>query len=520
MRPGVKQVLRSLAALMAIALLWILLVFLRPIMPDEHKTLVLPAVVLFAAMLLMPRKMASPWRLTATAGVFALLLLATRIQQGYMFRTWLFAIASCWGAGQILLVVIAERVRAGKGTAWMQVLHDRGYFTLLVAVGRGDFGMSIARTFAVTRVAGFILIGTMLLFRAGSLDDAEDDIVFSTASWERSIDSQYTAIVTLHTPDNNTIGYLRTALELQDLFRAAGAGVICYPLPRFLDPESQRLKDSLEAQGAIMSVQGRAGWSVFNEHWGNAYSSFSVTGLSWQFNRSVPHPGLLAVAKFKGVSVVLPKELLRPPPFDSRQGGVPDLSQPYVTIGETVIPVSDDGTSAILNPWGKWGNLGGRGRWDYFRFPAGVCRNHWDSSITYMNYTTAERLTSLPDSAWHRLNGKMVFLEWFDMGGDEPHGGTWYPAMIAEMVMNGMIVTKTESWALPMSCLILVIAAFLSWGGRIWPQATFLVACAAGALVLDAWLFREFLLVTRLIYPAFTAAVAAIVVPLVMMAKR
>jgi hypothetical protein len=517
MRSRAGKIVRFLATVVVISLLGLLFMVTRPLIPEDARTLFLPAVVLLTAMIFMPVKMTSGWRLTATAFVFLLLFAATRLQPGYALRNALYVIAIGWGVSQILLVVATERIRAGTAGAWTRVLHTDGYFGVLRAMDRGDFGPHVARMFATLRAAGLILIGTLLLIRAGSLDQPEENIVFAVRPWERSIDSQHTVIVTLTTTDNNTVGYLRTALELHARFRAAGAAVMCYPHSGSLDAVGKRLKDSLDAQGAITYVQRDPSWSMFREHWGRAYTSFRVTDLTWRYAKPVVHPGLVAVARFKGVPIALPEELRHPPSISNWEGLPQKLRDPRLTIGEIVVPISDDGTSAVLNPWTESGL---KGRWDYFLFPAGVMRSHWDSSITYLDYSSGKQLTSLPDSVWNILKGRMVFLNWDNQGEEYPRADATFPAVIAERVMNGLIVTRTGAWAVGLSVLILVIGILLSWGKRIWIPAAFFIACTAGVLVLDGWLFREYMLVAGLIYPAFTAAVAAVVLPLVMMAKR
>jgi hypothetical protein len=203
---------------------------------------------------------------------------------------------------------------------------------------------------------------------------------------------------------------------------------------------------------------------------------------------------------------------------------MPRLRNTALSIGQLKIPVWADGYSAVLrrqsggvfNP----DALGSKSGWNSFLFPAGFERLDWDSSLAFFDFETVSRPRTLPDEVWKVAAGKMIFVQWVNMGEDFRRDDATTPAMVADMVVRGLVIDQARPWHIAVSCGILLVAVALFVYGRKWLLVLVLVGSAIGCVVLDGWIFREYLLVVRFIYPAFTAAVAAVVLPLVMMARR
>ncbi|MBK7260312.1 MAG: hypothetical protein IPI01_21410 [Ignavibacteriae bacterium] len=94
------------------------------------------------------------------------------------------------------------------------------------------------------------------------------------------------------------------------------------------------------------------------------------------------------------------------------------------------------------------------------------------------------------------------------------------PALIADMAVRGMFVSESPAWHIIVSVLAVLVGIVLFASVRPWLTFVVLLACAVGLGVVDRWVFGEYLLVTRLVYPAFTCAVAAMVLPLVRISAR
>ena len=109
----------------------------------------------------------------------------------------------------------------------------------------------------------------------------------------------------------------------------------------------------------------------------------------------------------------------------------------------------------------------------------------------------------------------MVFLQWVNLGEDFRRDDATEPARIADLIVRGLIVDRAGTWHIALSCIVLALGVFLSVRVRVMIQAIILGALVPALLFLDGWIFHEWLLLTNLVYPAFTAAVSATVLPLV-----
>lgn len=92
--------------------------------------------------------------------------------------------------------------------------------------------------------------------------------------------------------------------------------------------------------------------------------------------------------------------------------------------------------------------------------------------------------------------------------------------MIAEMVVRGIFIREAPAWHLLVTVVVILLGVALFVWGRPSIILVLLLASAAVIGAADVWIFKEYMLVTRLIYPAFVALVAAVVFSLVRIADR
>jgi hypothetical protein len=502
----------------------------------------LPLALLIVGMTMMPVKMSPAIRIGASLGLFgafvalrktlavtdtvrALLTLAVGVTPPVdTLETLSLVIALIWIAGQMLLVVVTDRSRSGVARPIEVTLAERGYNDLLRSMARGEFGTMLARWITAVRWSVFIIIGMGLMYRSESLHGFEEEILVRPAAFRSVQGPSNSVIVTLTTPDNNPKKYLRTALEVNARFRSGGAAVVCFPARGFLDSTAAVLKDSLEKSGAIVfdreqfnplyAMMGR-GWNLLR---------FRSTDYGWYNGSPVVHPSLLAASRYLGVPIRIPDEYRQFREAVKRgrwAGSIPPAGESV--LGTVSVPRWNDGFSVVLRREGFISMshaTGESSQWNSFIFPANIERPDWDGPIIYKTFGSGTPRTSLPDSVWKFVAGRMVFVQWEDMGEHSFQGTASTNALIADMASRGMFVRESLSWYLPLSLAVLLLGVLLFPWSRPLLSCASLVAVAVGIVVLDAWIFREYLVVTRLIYPAFTAGLAAVVLPLVRASMR
>jgi hypothetical protein len=129
-------------------------------------------------------------------------------------------------------------------------------------------------------------------------------------------------------------------------------------------------------------------------------------------------------------------------------------------------------------------------------------------------------MNTIPDSVLQLVSGRMVFLDWMDMGEGHLRGFAAGPAMIADMLTRGVFIREAPAWHILVTVLVMILGVALF----VWSRPSFtlvlLLAAAVAIGAADVWIFKEYMLVTRLIYPAFVALVAAVVFPLVRISER
>lgn len=502
---------------------WVVGWFLRPFGSSMVIQRV-PLLVFALGVLFAPRAVAGLLRLGYAVFILLAVLIFERLLPYYYLGNYLTILVLVWVGGQIILVMAGERVRSGEGGGIATSLCANGYLRTLRRMDGGAFGVRLASLLTVTRWSALIFVGSLLLYRSETFHRPEEDLLLQPGS-RYEIDSRsHSVVATLTTTDNNVTGYLRTAIEMNDLFRKAGAAVVCFPCRGALDPKAQKLADSLEMAGGVLFVQPRYDLRWFERTWGWNFMRFVSIDVTWQYGKPLIHPGLVAASRLMGTRVHVPNELLRAPSYGLHDSQMPRARNTELRIGEQRIPVWEDGYSVVLgrlssgvfNPDAP----GSRSGWNSFVFPAAFERMNWDSSLTFFDFETVSRPRTLPHAVWKMAAGKMIFVQWVNMGEDFRRDDATSPALVADMVVRGLVIDQARPWHIAISCGILLVAAALFVYGRKWLLAFILIGCAIGCIVLDGWIFREYLLVVRFIYPAFTAAVAAVVLPLVMMAKK
>jgi hypothetical protein len=187
-------------------------------------------------------------------------------------------------------------------------------------------------------------------------------------------------------------------------------------------------------------------------------------------------------------------------------------------IGTSQVPRWDDGMSVVLRR--SWFmpmqySTGGDTLWNSFIFPANIERLRWDGPILYKEYGSGRALTTLPDSVWQFAAGRMVFIQWVNLGDGDYHDMASIPAQIADMAVRGLFVREAPAWHILVSMLVMLLGVLLFAMVRPWMACIALLACAIGLGSIDVWIFREYLLVTRLVYPMFVCLMTALVLPLV-----
>jgi hypothetical protein len=502
---------KGLIALFMIALLFLYAQLFHFIEPTIWRSVFLPGAVLILAVLLTPSRADARVRLAVTGVVLVFTLATTRLQPGYYLRTEIIVLAMLWGAGQIFLAIATTRVRNDVAGPLLRSLAETGYISTLRRMGHGAFGDALARGTRNTRWAIAVFLVSLLLSRAGAFDAEEEQLVLRPWFFHTLSGPSHSLVVSLTTPDNNPTEYLRTALELNRIFRKAGAVVSVFPRSGAVDPLAAKLLDSLTAMGGVTYDQPRFGWLEWGRPPGFVVTRYKAAGISWRTGEFVVHPSLVAAARYLASPIRLPKELLGTPTvgFPGAKLSIPRNTE--VSVGERRIPIWDNGYAAVLNRQ----VLSRFEQWNSFLFRAEIERTHWDSALTYKAYGTGDKSHSLADSVWEHLKGKMVFVEWVNLGDDYRRDDATEPARIADMVVSGLVVDRAAAWHVALSGIVLLIGVLLSIRTRIWLQVAVLLASAVGLIVLDGWLFREWLLLANLVYPAFTAAVAALIFPLV-----
>ncbi len=500
-----------------------------------------PIAVFIVGVFALPVRMAPGVRMAVTLGMFGLFLVIRHqlITSDYMhalitlaigsvapvdfLETWSLVIALLWVAGQVVVVVVSDRVRSGVGAPMEMVLADQGYTALMRSLRRGDFGMTWARWSTGVRWSALILIGSLLLFRSNSLHNLDEDLVLVPTPAMTKPGPSHSMIVTLTTPDNNPAQYLRTALEINARFKAGGAAVVCFPARGIMDTTARALRDSLERSGAIVFDRGQFDprYGMMGTNW--RFLRFRSIDLSWTDGSPVVHPSILAASRFLHVPVEIPPTFTRLQPVFRRGSWTNSLPSTGVKFGTMIVPRWADGYSVVPRR-DEFGSLrystAWEVEWNSFVFPANIERRAWDGPILYKEFGSGTTVTGLPDSLWRSVEGRMVFVQWVDMGESDFSDMTSILALVADMASRGIFVSEAGEW----QTVLMVIVAFCAVAIFVWcrpsVQCVLLVMMALGICVLDVWVFRQYMLVTRLIYPAFVAGVAAIVLPLVRISVR
>ena len=404
-------------------------------------------------------------------------------------------------------------------------LVNEGYPGILRAFARGEFGLTCARWVTGLRWGVFILAGVWLLYRSGSLDQPEEEFVLPLARVGETSGPSRSVLVSLMTGDNNPREYLRTAIEINAVFRAAGAAVVCIPRSGARDSTVRSLIDSLEAAGAVVYDRER-----FESRYAGGRQSmqslrFWSAGYGYSSDLPLIHPSIQAAARYLRVPVQLPSDYKRMPAIPWYGGGFgagpPNAGD--ILLGSTPIPRWSDGWSVVPRPPGLFPmhySTGGESLWNSFMFPAGILRGQWHDPLRYMFYGDARSVSVLPDSVLRLVSGRMVFIDWTDMGDGNLRGAGSGPAMIAEMVVRGIFIREAPAWHILVTVLVMILGVALFVWSR--PSIILVLLLAAAVLIgaMDVWIFKEYMLVTRLIYPAFVALVAAVVFSLVRIADR
>lgn len=528
------------ASLIVIAVLLSVMDYPMPSHPLVILFVLIPTGLLFLGMALVPVRIAPVSRFIAAVVVFALYVLLrgaltprnwwTQMQTrdvatGAPFDTLAtvsLVIALIWLAGQMLLVVLSDRVRAGKGSPTAVSLVNGGYMGLLRASSRGEFGTACARLLTGMRWGALILAGVWLLYRSGSLHQPEEDLLLPLGRVGEATGPSRSVLVSLTTPDNNPLEYIRTAIEINALFRAGGAAVVCFPRSGMADSTIRLLIDSLESAGAVVYDReqfdpryawGGTGWQFLR---------FWSAGFGWSNSLPMIHPSIRAASRYLNVPVRLPADTRRMPAIPwAGNAGVVDPAAGDVMLGPAPVPRWSDGWSVVPRPQGLFPTQhpGGDTLWNSFLFRVGILRYAWEMPIEYMFYGDAHRVRTLPDSILRLVAGRMVFIDWSDMGGGMPRFAAG-PAMIADMLVRGLFVREALSWHIPVTVAVLLCGIALFVWSRPSVMVLVLVAVALMIATMDVWVFREYLLVTRLVYPAFVALVSAVVFPLVRISER
>ena len=504
--------------------------------------LVLLPLLLFVLLLMfMPVKMSPAVRLVTSIGVFGAFLVLRKVLASSSFvrglltslvgvgppvpslETASLVIALIWLAGQMVLVVVTDRFRSGIAGAVESFLAERGFAALIRSVARGEFGATSALWISGLRWGILILVGCLLLTRSGSLDQLEENVVLPLSRLSAVPGASASMVVTLTTPDNNARQFLETALELNARFREGGAAVVCFPARVMRDSTTRSLADSLIASGAVVFDRGQFDprYAMVGHSWN--FLRFRSIDFSLSHSTPVVHPSLLAAARYLKLPVRIPPEYEQFLHLDARAAGMVGPPRGEVAIGSSRVPRWDNGLSVVLRRSAYLPlqySTGGDTLWNSFIFPATIERPQWDGPILYKEYGSGRTLTALPDSVWNFAAGRMVFIQWVNMSDADYHDMASVPALIADMAVRGMFVSESPAWHIIVSVLAVLVGIVLFASVRPWLTFVVLLACAIGLGVVDGWVFGEYLLVTRLVYPAFTCAVAAMVLPLVRISAR
>jgi hypothetical protein len=517
MNPGYHFLRRGVAAFVILLILFGCSWLFRAMVPAIWQTFAVPGAVLVLAIAFTPARVAAGIRLSLVGVVWIVFLATNHFQPGGYWRTGIIVLALLWGAGQLFLVVASERVRVDRAGPFLRSLHESGFSTTLRRMDRGVFGDSLARGTRACRWAAALLVVTLLLSRAGALDADEEQLILSPWLAPRLSGPSHSLVVTLTTTDNNAQGYLRTALELNSIFRKAGAVVSVFPRFGPGDSIARHLLDSLTAMGGVTFDPPRFGWFTLDRPQGSAFTRFIATDISWRDGKPVVHPAIVAAARFFKAPLRLPGEFLKAPSFASGSGNMPRARNAEIMIGEHRIPIWSDGYSAVRNPH----SLARVEQWNSFLFRASIERTSWDSALTYREFEAGKHVPALADSLCALMKGRMVFVQWENLSEDfRSDFDVSEPARIADMIVRGLIVDRAGPWHIALTCLVLLAGCVLSVRTRIGIQVAALLTCAAAFLILDGWIFREWLLLTSLVYPAFAAFVAAIILPLVRLSEE
>jgi hypothetical protein len=501
----------------------------------------LPLLLLVLAIMFMPVKMSPAVRILTSIGVFGAFLVIRKVLASSALVRGLLAyqvgmgppvptietvslvIALLWLAGQMVLVVVTDRVRSGAAGVTESALAERGFAAFIRSTSRREFGAVPALWITGLRWGILILAGCLLLYRSGSLHQIEEDLILPVRHMSAVPGSSASVIVTLTTPDNNPRQYLRTALELNARFRAGGAAVVCFPSRGVLDSTARTLADSLAASGAVVfdREQFDPRYAMIGAGWD--FLRFRSIDFSWTNGSPTVHPSLLAASRYLKLPVRIPPEYARFLHLDARAAGMVGPPRGEVMIGASRVPRWKDGMSVVLRRSAFLPlhyAAGGETLWNSFIFPANIERPQWEGPILYKEYGSGRTLTALPDSVWKFADGRMVFVQWVNMGDADFHDVASIPALIADMAVRGSFVREAPAWQVLVTLGVILIAVGLFALFRPWIVFIALLAGAIGLGVADAWIFCDYLLVTRLVYPVFAAAVAAMVLPLVRISLR
>ena len=485
-------------------LIWLLYVIPRvaPMIEWSYywRSLALPGSLVIVLLMFTQKNSTPVVRFSATGGVLVLFLVVTRLQPGWYLRTELLAIVFFWAAGQCLLGIAGFVAQRGTASHFVNVLQERGYIGTAIAGLRGEFGDSIAAALDLSRWAALIFLSVLLLWNAETLSTFE--AIFLPPPKIPANEPRNAVLVGVTTPDNNAVRYLTTALQLCRKFREAGAVISVFPRIGRLDSTTAPLVNAIRREGG-MTFAPRIDQSppYFSMRFNPAYMVYQPVVGRWYDARTAPEPCIQAAARY-----------LKAP--DVSLASAPRNTE--LRLGRLRIPIWSDGQSAVINY-----NFAFEDGWKKeIWWPGALIKDNWDSSLTYMEFSTGKRSQTVPDSAWQQLSGKMVFVHWTNAGDDYRPNEALGQAMIAEMLVRGYAVTQPHPWHIAVTCVLLAFAVFLGMRVKPWLLCVSMTALAVLCVLAGSWMFHAHLVLAEMIYPASAALLSAIVLPLVQSARR
>lgn len=414
-------------------------------------------------------------------------------------------------------------------------VYEHGYWSAARQALRGSFGDTGARVLNAVFWGMAIMGASLLIWHSGWIEN-KVDLGLHQPQLHLTVaqtDLPTSITITLSTPDNNPHKYLETALQICRRLRDAGAVVTSFPRRGNLDSASQQLADSIAAAGGLTFPQ-LTNPAERLRPWSIPFYRYYPLDISWKYGKPAIHPGLVAAARYLHVPVKISPALLHSPSphdwIDNPDGGsdLPHVNHDLLRLGDISIPFWTDGSSCVLSShamlgvafWERVRGWRAGDWWDPTRFPADLEVPEWGAPLTYFDWASGQRTGSLPDSIWKLAAGKMVFVQWVNQGEDLRRDDATTPALVADMVVRGCTVDQLAPWHIALSCLFVLIGVVLSVRGPNWLLVVVMATAAGGVLLVERWLFSEYLLVGNMVYAACTAALTMVVLPLVSAGTR